>query len=53
LIRNLVNGTLDPGTYKPLWDGKDSRGNQAASGIYIVRILSGDFVDHRKIVLLK
>jgi M6 family metalloprotease-like protein len=52
-VRALVDGEQAPGYYSVQWDGKDSSGGNLASGIYIYRIQAGDFVQVRRMVLLK
>lgn len=52
-IRTLVNDTKPAGTYTARWDGRDSHGNQLASGIYLYRIDTGDYTETREMVLLK
>lgn len=52
-VKTLVNKELPPGEYEVQWDGRDSNGHQAASGIYLYRLQSGDQVQTKKMVLLK
>lgn len=47
-VATLVSGALAAGSYRYEWDG----GN-LASGIYIYRLQAGDFVQSRKMVLLR
>ena len=53
LVRTLVDAVRDEGTYHVLWDGTDNNGHHLASGIYLYRMRSGEFVRTRKMVLLK
>jgi hypothetical protein len=49
----LVDGNLEAGTHLIEWDGRGSDGNQVASGVYLYRLLSGEFSQTRKMMLLK
>jgi len=42
-----------PGYYSVSWDGRDGEGKEVSSGIYFYRIEAGDFVQTRKMILLK
>ena len=53
LVRTLVNEVRDAGTYNVFWDGTDEKGLQVASGVYMYRMQAGNFVQTRKMVLLK
>ena len=44
---------LHPGFHQLAWDGRDQQGHSAASGVYLVRLMAGDFVQVRKITLLR
>ena len=52
-IRTLVNGERSAGTYSATWDGTDDTGQAVASGVYLCRMVSGDFSATRKLVLMK
>ena len=41
------------GSYKITWDGKNQTGNPIPSGVYIYRMVAGEFVESKKMVLLK
>jgi hypothetical protein len=52
-IKVLVNGMLNAGNYNLTWDGTNEAGVKVAGGAYIYRITAGNFVDTKKMVLLK
>jgi hypothetical protein len=52
-VRTLVNEKKEAGRYEIVWDGKNSTGNPAASGIYLYRIKAGDFIKAHKMLLLR
>ena len=47
-VARLINGTMPAGNHRISWDA-----SSAASGIYLYRLQSSDFVLTRKMVLLK
>ena len=47
-ISTLVNEELIPGTYEVLWDGSDY-----PSGVYFYKLSAGDYIETRKMILLK
>jgi photosystem II stability/assembly factor-like uncharacterized protein len=53
LVRTLVDETRAAGPHRIDWDGKDGGGRPAAAGIYMYRLDAGDFVQQRKMTLLK
>jgi hypothetical protein len=53
LVKTLVNRTMIKGEHEVAWDGRDERGIEVGSGVYFVRLVAGDGVRSRKIVLLK
>jgi flagellar hook assembly protein FlgD len=53
LVRTLVNQTRPAGRYSVAWDGRDSGGQRAASGVYFYRMDAGEFSRVQKVTLLK
>jgi bacillolysin len=46
-------GLKQPGVYSQSWDGVDGSGKTVPSGVYFYRVRAGDFVQTKKMVLLK
>ena len=53
LVRTLIDRKFDAGSYSVLWDGRDERGRQATSGLFVTRMKAGEFVQHSKMLLIK
>lgn len=53
LIKTLVNEFLPSGTYLSRWDGKNEKGINAASGIYLYNIICGGQKYSGKMSLIK
>jgi hypothetical protein len=52
-VFNLVNQKLSPGKYSTTWNSVNDRGNSVASGVYFYRIISGDYVEAKKMILVR
>ena len=52
-IRTLVNRLHQPGSYRLQWDGKSDSRAAVTSGMYICRIQAGDYIQERKLLLMK
>jgi parallel beta-helix repeat protein len=52
-VLTLVNENQSAGYKSVIWNGKDHSGNPVPSGIYICRMVSGDFTQSRKMLLMK
>jgi flagellar hook assembly protein FlgD len=53
-VITFENGIVkETGSHSVLWDGKDASGCIVPSGIYILRIQAGDYIEQKKLVLTK
>ena len=52
-VRKLYSGYMEPGYKFVQWDGKDSFGAPGPSGMYVVLMQAQDFIDTKKIILMK
>ncbi len=52
-VCTLVNEDKPVGCYEVTWDGKDDHGQRVASGIYLYRLESRNFIQTRKMILLQ
>ncbi|MBX3042087.1 MAG: lamin tail domain-containing protein [Candidatus Kapabacteria bacterium] len=50
-IRNLIDGFYDAGFYSTFWDSKDEKGKLMPSGMYFIKIQSGNSSKIEKIIL--
>ena len=53
LVRTLVDGVREPGSYRLQWQGDDDHGRPVASGFYFYRLSTPSFKATRKMILLK
>lgn len=52
-VVTLVNGEQEAGRHEAVWEGRDSNGHTVASGIYFYKMIAGDFVQTRKMALMR
>ena len=52
-IRTLVNEQKEAGVHSILWNGKDNAGREVATGAYLYRIKAGEFVETKRLTLLR
>jgi hypothetical protein len=53
LVRVLVDGPVDPGRKQVTWDGRNGKGNPVTSGVYFYHLVTPEFSDARKMILIR
>ena len=53
MVRTMVADNQSPGRYVVRWDATDESGNALSTGIYFYRLRAGDFLETKKMLLLK
>ena len=54
LVRVLsANELLEAGRYEAEWNGRDERGAQVATGVYLYRLVTDSFSESRRMTLMK
>ncbi len=53
VVQTLINEEKDAGFYSATWNGRNEYGQSVSSGIYYYQIQAGDFVQSRKMILMK
>ncbi len=53
LIKVLQNGEQITGRYVKTWNGQNERGEMVSSGVYFYRIQAGNFIQSKKLILLR
>ncbi|MGQ9818266.1 MAG: FlgD immunoglobulin-like domain containing protein, partial [bacterium] len=52
-VKVLVGGNMDTGHYEVIWSGRDENGRMVADGVYFLKFIAGNYVQLKKIVLVK
>jgi hypothetical protein len=52
-VATLTDRVFDAGRHRMSWDGRDSRGRDVASGVYICRLDTGAGRDSKKMILAR
>ena len=52
-VRTLLDESRTAGTHEVAWDGRADNGQRVASGVYLVRLEGQDFVESRRVALVK
>jgi hypothetical protein len=53
LVKTLVNEKKAPGLYTIQWNGENNTGDPVGSGVYFYRMVTKDFSQTRKLILMK
>ena len=52
-VATLLNNEVNAGVYNIMWNGMDNSGTKVATGTYIYRVVAGDNIVSKKMILLK
>jgi hypothetical protein len=52
-VRTLINRHQIAGTYSVNWDGKDDKGRNVGTGLYILRLYTDMGINHYRLLLIK
>ncbi|MFQ5637066.1 MAG: cytochrome c peroxidase, partial [bacterium] len=52
-VRTLVNDEMPAGLHSVTWNGRNDNDNQVESGVYVYRLQAADFVQTRKMLMVK
>jgi hypothetical protein len=52
-VAHLVDREMAAGSHLVEWNGRSGAGEEVASGVYLYKLTAGDFVETRKMVLVK
>ncbi len=52
-VRTLVDEPKKSGSHQVIWDGKDEKGDQVASGVYFYKLEADKFSEVKKMLLVK
>ena len=53
LVRTLVAGHQEAGSYNQVWDGRDAAGVAVGNGVYLCELQAGDFRGVQRLLLMK
>ncbi|HRR51313.1 MAG TPA: FlgD immunoglobulin-like domain containing protein, partial [Candidatus Cloacimonas sp.] len=53
LVKKLVDEVLPSGMHQVVWNGKDNKNRNVASGMYFYRLESGKYTSVQKMLLMK
>ena len=53
VVKTLVGEFAQVGAYEIQWDGKDSNFQEVTNGVYFYQMKAGDFMDTKKMILVK
>ena len=52
-VKSVFSGEMPAGNHTVTWDGTSGTGNSVSSGVYFYRLEAGNFVETKKMMLLK
>ena len=52
-VNTIVEGSKSAGSHIVFWDGTDKAGKVVSSGVYFYRLIAGNFVESKRMMLIK
>ena len=52
-VSTLIDGQMEAGYQRVIWNGRDVGGREVPSGLYLYKVIAGDFRETRKMTLIK
>ena len=52
-IRSLISENKPAGSYTVIWNGRNNENKFVSAGIYVYKIMAGNFISSRKVILIK
>ena len=52
-VKTLVSDYANPGSYSVVWNAKNNQGLEVSAGMYVYKMIAGDFVQVNKMLLVK
>ena len=52
-VKTLVSDFANPGSYHVVWNAQNNQGLEVSAGMYVYKMISGDFVKVNKMLLVK
>ena len=53
VVKELTDDFYDSGFHTISWNGTDKTGRNVSAGMYFYKVSSGDFIEIKKMILLK
>ncbi|MBN2410756.1 T9SS type A sorting domain-containing protein [candidate division KSB1 bacterium] len=52
-VKTLVDKNYGPGFHEIVWDGRDNSGQFVTSGLYFYKMQAGDFMEIKKLIIIR
>ncbi len=52
-VKTLINGNKGVGNHSVVWNGRNDKNENVASGVYFYKLTSGDYSEAKKMILMK
>ena len=52
-MKTLVDAQMQPGAHQLTWNARDEKGSAVVTGIYLLKMQAGNYVETKKISVVK